>query len=128
MKPKDNLLVVLEETGGDPQKIEILTVNRNTICSVITEYHPPNVKTWERKDNKIRAIFDPVRAAHLTCPDDKVVGKVEFVSFGENEGACGVFIPGKCDSAKAHEVVEQVQLWLTAHTCTALTPDTRAPY
>ncbi|KAL1541165.1 beta-galactosidase 13-like isoform X2 [Salvia divinorum] len=110
LKEKDNMLVVMEETGGDPQKIEVLTVNRNTICSVITEYHPPTVKSWERRDNKIREIFDPVRAAHLACPDDKIIGKVEFVSFGENEGACGVFTPGKCDSTKAHKVVEELCL------------------
>ncbi|XP_047960963.1 beta-galactosidase 13-like [Salvia hispanica] len=110
LKEKDNLLVVLEETGGDPQKIEILAVNRNTICSVITEYHPPTVKSWERKDNKIREIFDPVRAAHLTCPDDKIIGKVEFVSFGESDGACGGFTQGKCDSPRAHNVVEELCL------------------
>lgn len=101
---------MFEETGGNPEKIEVLTVNRDTICSVITEYHPPNVKTWERKDNQFRAIFDPVKTAHLACPDDKIISKVEFVSFGEAEGACGVFRPGKCDSPKAHKVVEEVKL------------------
>lgn len=109
LKAKDNMLVVLEETGGNPETIEILEVNRDTICSVITEYHPPNVKTWERKDDKFRAIFDPVKAAHLSCPDDKIIGKVEFVSFGENEGACGYFLPGKCDSSKTHQVVQDVK-------------------
>lgn len=110
LKAKDNMFVVLEETGGNPETIEILEVNRDTICSVITEYHPPNVKTWERKDDTFRAIFDPVRAAHLSCPDDKIIGKVEFVSFGENEGACGYFQPGKCDSSKAHQVVQDICL------------------
>ncbi|KAI3447940.1 hypothetical protein Pfo_004605 [Paulownia fortunei] len=104
LKPTGNLLVVFEETGGNPEKIEILTVNRDTICSVITEYHPPQVKTWERKDNQFRAIVDPVKASHLTCPDDKVISTVEFVSFGEADGACGSFRPGKCDSSKAHKV------------------------
>ncbi|KAK6143379.1 hypothetical protein DH2020_023727 [Rehmannia glutinosa] len=104
---KDNLLVVFEETGGNPEKIEILTVNRDTICSVITEYHPPHVGTWERKNNQFRAIVDPIKASQLTCPDNKVITKVEFVSFGEPEGACGNFQPGKCDSPKAHKLVEQ---------------------
>ncbi|KAK6143371.1 hypothetical protein DH2020_023719 [Rehmannia glutinosa] len=107
LKEKDNLLVVFEETGGNPEKIEILTVNRDTICSVITEYHPPHVGTWERKNNQFRAIVDPIKASQLTCPDNKVITKVEFVSFGEPEGACGNFQPGKCDSPKAHKLVEQ---------------------
>ncbi|XP_073027816.1 beta-galactosidase 13-like [Primulina eburnea] len=107
LKRKGNLLVIFEETGGNPDNIEILTVNRDTICSVITEYHPPHIKTWERKNNQFRAVVDPVKAAHLTCPDKKVISTVEFVSFGEAEGACGAFVRGKCDSSKAHKVVEE---------------------
>ncbi|PIN19160.1 Beta-galactosidase [Handroanthus impetiginosus] len=113
LKPKDNLLVVFEETGGNPEKIEILTVNRDTICSVITEYHPPHVKSWERKNNQFRSIVDPIKAAHLTCPDKKVIEKVEFVSFGDADGACGSFVRGKCDSSKAHKVVEGLCLGKT---------------
>ncbi|KAL7118537.1 hypothetical protein ACP275_02G008400 [Erythranthe tilingii] len=110
LKEKDNLVVVFEEIGGNPSKIDILIVNRDTICSVITEYHPPQVKTWERKDNKFRSIADPIKAAYLTCPDKKVVTKVEFVTFGTVEGACGAFLPGKCDSTKAHKLVEELCL------------------
>ncbi|KAL6531894.1 hypothetical protein OROMI_028257 [Orobanche minor] len=110
LKPKGNLLVVFEETGGNPDKIEIQTVNRDTICSVITEYHPPHVGSWERKDNQFRAIADPIKAAQLTCPDNKLITKIEFVSFGEIDGACGKFKAGNCDSSKAHNVVEQMCL------------------
>lgn len=108
LKPEGNMLVVLEETGGDPKGIEILTMNRDTICSVITEFHPPHVDSWEREDGKFHESSNPVTAAHLTCPDEKIIGKVEFVSFGENEGACGYFVAGKCDSSKAHQVVEEL--------------------
>ncbi|KAL8540083.1 hypothetical protein ACS0TY_001608 [Phlomoides rotata] len=110
LKAKGNLLVVFEETGGNPDKIEILKVNRDTICSVITEFHPPNVGTWERRDSQFRAMVDPVKAAQLSCPTNKIITKIEFVSFGENEGACGAFLPGKCDSSKAHKVVQELCL------------------
>lgn len=102
-------MVVFEETGGNPEKIEIMTVNRDTICSVITEYHPPLVKSWERKNNQFRTIGNPIKAAYLTCPDKKIIEKIEFVGFGHTEGACGAFQPGKCSSSKAFKVVEQVQ-------------------
>lgn len=109
LKPKNNLLVIFEETGGKPEKIEIQTVNRNIICSVITEYHPPLVKSWERKDNIFRAIVDPVKTgSHLSCPDNKVMNAIEFASFGDADGACGYFYHGKCNSPKALQVVEQV--------------------
>ncbi|CAA0810768.1 Beta-galactosidase 13, partial [Striga hermonthica] len=107
LKPKDNLLVVFEETGGNPEKMEIVTVNRDTICSVITEYHHPHVKTWERKNNEFRNITDPIKAAYLTCPDHKVIDKVEFASFGNSDNACGSFKPGSCDSTAVHDLVEK---------------------
>ncbi|KAL2231696.1 UNVERIFIED_CONTAM: Beta-galactosidase 13 [Sesamum indicum] len=111
LKPKSNLLVVFEETGGNPEKIDILVVNRDTICSVITEYHPPSVNSWERKGNELRALVNPVREAELTCPDNKVIKKVEFVGFGEVDGACGAFKPGKCNSnSKAIKLVESLCL------------------
>lgn len=106
--------MIFEETGGDLAKTQIMTVNRDTICSVITEFHPPHVKSWERKDNKLRAIVDPIRAAELTCPDNEVISKIQFVSFGEPEGACGAFKPGKCDSNKAHKVVQEVNRYYSS--------------
>ncbi|PIN10486.1 Beta-galactosidase [Handroanthus impetiginosus] len=110
LKPTNNLLVIFEETGGNPEKIDIMTVNRDTICSVITEYYPPHVKSWERKNNQFRAIGNPIKAARLTCPDRKIISKVEFMSFGEPDGACGAFRPGKCHSPKAYRVVEELCL------------------
>ncbi|GER42336.1 beta-galactosidase [Striga asiatica] len=116
LKPKGNLLVVFEETGGNPEKIEIVTVNRDTICSVITEYHHPQVKTWERKNNVFRNITDPIKAAYLTCPDNKLITKVEFASFGNSDGACGSFKPSPCDSSAVHGLVEK--LCMGKSTCT----------
>ncbi|KAL8556439.1 hypothetical protein ACS0TY_004040 [Phlomoides rotata] len=116
LKPKGNLIVIFEETGGHPENIEIQTVNRNTICSIITEFHTPQVKTFERKNNQFRSITNPVKAAYLTCPDNKVIQTVEFVTFGEVDGACGNFKPGKCSSPKAHKIVEQ--MCLGKSTCT----------
>ncbi|KAL0454079.1 UNVERIFIED_CONTAM: Beta-galactosidase 13 [Sesamum latifolium] len=49
---------------------------------------PPSVRSWERKGDGLRALVNPVREAELTCPDNKVIKKVEFVGFGEVDGAC----------------------------------------
>lgn len=108
MKPTDNVLVVFEETGGNPADIEIQTVNRDTICSIITEYHPPNVKSWERSGTNFVAIVEDLKTgAHLTCPDDKIIEKVEFASYGNPDGACGNLIVGTCNSAKSMQVAEE---------------------
>ncbi|PSS12101.1 Beta-galactosidase [Actinidia chinensis var. chinensis] len=108
LKPEKNLLVVFEETGGDPEGIEILLVNRDTICSYITEYHPPTVNSWKKSGGKIKTAVDDAKSgAHLTCSDGKVITKVEFASFGDPYGACGKFVEGKCNSQNSKEVVEK---------------------
>ncbi|KAJ8572203.1 hypothetical protein K7X08_008714 [Anisodus acutangulus] len=116
LKPENNLLVVFEETGGHPESIEITTVNRDTICSMITEYHPPNVKYWERSGGKFRAVVEDLKTgAHLTCPDDNVIEKVEFASYGDPDGACGNFYTGNCTSPNSIKIAEKY--CLGKHTC-----------
>ncbi|RVW38626.1 Beta-galactosidase 13 [Vitis vinifera] len=108
LKPSDNLLVIFEETGGNPEEIEIELVNRDTICSIVTEYHPPHVKSWQRHDSKIRAVVDEVKPkGHLKCPNYKVIVKVDFASFGNPLGACGDFEMGNCTAPNSKKVVEQ---------------------
>ena len=50
MKPEKNLMVVFEETGGNPGNITVKRANRDTICSFISEVTPPSVRSWERKE------------------------------------------------------------------------------
>lgn len=108
MKPTGNLLVVFEETGGDPREIKILTVNRDTICSFISDYHPPQVKSWERTGNQMRTTVDNLAsAAHLSCPGDKVIKVVEFASYGDPYGGCGSFIQGNCTAPDTVKLVEK---------------------
>lgn len=102
-------MVLFEETGGNPQGIEVLLVNRDTICSYISEAHPPSVKTW-KKDGDQMAVVEGVKSgAHLTCPDDKVIKSVDFASFGDPTGSCGNFVVGKCTSENSEKVVAKVK-------------------
>lgn len=109
MKPKKNLVVVFEETGGTPGNITVKTANRDTICSFISELTPPSVRNWERKENKLRPVVEDLKAgARLICPDDKVIKVVEFASFGDPIGACGMYSLGNCNSPNSIKVVEEV--------------------
>ncbi|VFQ78401.1 unnamed protein product [Cuscuta campestris] len=112
LKPKNNLMVVLEETGGDPESIEVVTVNRDTICSYVSDYFPPHVKSWERKGDEFRQISDDELrpGARLTCPDDKIIKKIEFASYGDPLGACGNFAVGNCSAPNSVKVVEKACL------------------
>ncbi|KAK9165112.1 hypothetical protein Scep_000303 [Stephania cephalantha] len=108
VKPTENLLVLLEESGGDPNGITIMAVNRDTICSSVSEYHPPHVKSWERQDSHLRIVADDVKTkADLKCPNKKVMTSVDFASWGDPSGSCGNFTVGTCNSPSAKKVVEQ---------------------
>ncbi|KAI4318678.1 hypothetical protein MLD38_032353 [Melastoma candidum] len=100
LKSGQNLLVVLAEDGGYPQKVQVLSVNRDTICSSISEFHPPSVGSWARKDNKLRPIVDSVNPeANLKCANGKKIVAIDFASYGDTTGICGSFEEGKCSSS-----------------------------
>ncbi|KAK3194047.1 hypothetical protein Dsin_025357 [Dipteronia sinensis] len=108
LKPSDNLLVILEEEEGvRPEDIEIVTVNRDTICSYVQENAPPPVTNWEVKANKFRFVGDGKTVSQLKCPKKKKIVAVEFASFGNPIGSCSSFILGNCSSAISKEVVEK---------------------
>ncbi|KAI4325420.1 hypothetical protein MLD38_030823 [Melastoma candidum] len=108
IKPTNNLLVILEEIGGSPDGIKILTVNRDMICSYITESHPANVKSWETKAGKFNPVSEGTKpTTDLQCPGKKNVVRVEFASYGNPSGSCGDYIPGNCSSGSAQKIVEQ---------------------
>ncbi|KAI9182155.1 hypothetical protein LWI28_022624 [Acer negundo] len=108
MKPSDNFLVILEEEEGvRPEDIEIVTVNRDTICSYVQENAPPPVNNWEVKANKFRFVGDGKTVSQLKCPKKKKIVAVEFASFGNPIGSCSSFIPGNCSSSISKKVVEK---------------------
>ncbi|CAN1307642.1 Beta-galactosidase 13 [Linum perenne] len=108
LKRGRNLMVVLEEEEANPNKIEILMVNRDVVCSEIPENHLPTVNSWARQHGKIIAVVDKVRAeAQLRCPFRKKIVSVEFASFGTPQGVCGSYSKGKCSSPLTKLIVEK---------------------
>ncbi|XP_027909930.1 beta-galactosidase 13-like [Vigna unguiculata] len=108
LNPKDNLLVIFEEEQANPNQIEIVTVERDTVCSIITENHPPNVNSWAAKAGKFQAVVEkPWPTATVTCPVYKTIKAVEFASFGDPTGFCGEFVMGKCDAPATKQIIEQ---------------------
>lgn len=106
------MLVVLEEEGGDISEVEIVTVNRNTICSVVDEDYPSHVKSWslkKKEGTKSKLVGENLGAfAHLRCPDKLKIVNIDFASFGDPFGACGNYVLGECNSPITKQVVEQV--------------------
>ena len=108
IKPKDNLLVILEEEKANPKDMEILNVDRDTVCTGISEKHPPHVKAFAVKGQKFHATVEDVQPeATVKCPNRKKIVAVEFASFGNSTGACGNFALGKCNAPETKQIVEQ---------------------
>lgn len=103
--------MIFEEEQANPNQIEIVTVERDTVCSIITENHPPNVNSWAAKAGKFQAVVEkPWPTATVTCPVYKTIKAVEFASFGDPTGFCGEFVMGKCDAPATKQIIEQVNL------------------
>ncbi|KAJ1411692.1 Glycoside hydrolase, family 35 [Sesbania bispinosa] len=108
LNPEDNLLVILEEEKANPGKIEILNVDRDTVCSFVSENYPPNVNSWVAKGGQFLANGNtPKTEASVKCGFGKKIVAVEFASFGNPSGYCGKFVMGNCDAAATKKIVEQ---------------------
>ncbi|KAE8669943.1 Beta-galactosidase 11 [Hibiscus syriacus] len=108
IKPEKNLIVVFEEEGGNPMEIEIVLVDRNTICSLVSEKHTPSPRLFKSVNGNLRAKSNELKPkAKLVCPKEKKIVSVDFASFGDPYGTCGNFFFGNCTSTVSKQVVEK---------------------
>ncbi|XP_047162343.1 beta-galactosidase 13-like [Vigna umbellata] len=108
LNPQDNLLVIFEEEPLAPVQVEILNVNRDTICSFIAENDPPNVNSWVSRRGNFHPIVPYIGPqASLMCAPGKKIMTVEFASFGNPSGYCGEYILGTCNAVATKQIVEQ---------------------
>ncbi|PPD92709.1 hypothetical protein GOBAR_DD10341 [Gossypium barbadense] len=107
LKPK-NLIVLLEEEEGNPKDVHIVTVNRDTICSAVSEIHPPSPRLFETKNGSLQPKVNDLKPkAELICPGKKQIVAVEFASYGDPFGACGAYFIGNCTAPESKQVVEK---------------------
>ncbi|CAN1276249.1 Beta-galactosidase 3 [Linum perenne] len=87
-KPSNNVLVVFEETGGDPTTIKFSKRRTSGVCASVGEDYPSNT-------------------VHLKCPKDANISSVKFASFGTPTGACGSYKVGDCHHPDSISFVEK---------------------
>ncbi|WJX50255.1 Beta-galactosidase 8 [Trifolium repens] len=105
LKPDSNTLVLFEESGGDPTKISFATKQIESVCSHVSESHPPPVDTWNSDTDSGRKV-GPVLS--LECPyPNQVISSIKFASFGTPHGTCGNFNHGTCSSNSALSIVQK---------------------
>ncbi|ESW04192.1 hypothetical protein PHAVU_011G074300 [Phaseolus vulgaris] len=105
LRPINNTLVLFEERGGNPKQITFATKQIGSLCSHISDSHPPPVDLWN-SDAESGSKVGPVML--LECPyPNQVISSIKFASFGTPQGACGNFKHGNCSSKKALSVVQK---------------------
>ncbi|XP_051120653.1 beta-galactosidase 8-like isoform X2 [Andrographis paniculata] len=87
LQPTDNVIVLFEETGGDPMQISFATKVAQSVCSRISETHPSPVEMSSGSGPTLL----------LSCPSpNQVISEIKFASFGTPRGSCGDFHQGRC--------------------------------
>ncbi|EPS63867.1 beta-galactosidase, partial [Genlisea aurea] len=99
LRPTGNTLVLIEETGGDPTKLSLVTretgsssSSSNNICGLASETITPAGGGF----------------LSIACPSpNQVISKIIFASFGTPQGSCGSFSHGQCHSRRTHSIIEK---------------------
>ncbi|CAO2832410.1 unnamed protein product [Amaranthus hypochondriacus] len=107
-KPSGNVLVIFEESGGDPTQIRFSKRKAAGFCSIVSEDHPTiSVESWTTATEETH---DKKATAQLHCPSNTRISAIKFASFGNPSGACGSFSQGDCHDPNSGSVVEKICL------------------
>jgi hypothetical protein len=112
LKPTDNLIVLFEETGGDPTKISLELHYTRTVCSQVSENDYPPLLAWSDQDilNKEVSVSSIPPQGYLHCDDGHVISSITFASYGTPSGSCQKFSQGKCHAANSLSLVTEVSV------------------
>ncbi|CAN4085370.1 unnamed protein product [Withania somnifera] len=104
-KPSGNILIIFEETGGDPSQVRFSMRKVSGACGHLSENHPSfdveNMQGRESVNDKNRATL------RLKCPTNTNISAVNFASFGNPTGTCGSYMQGDCHDPNSASLVEK---------------------
>ncbi|XP_044949208.1 beta-galactosidase 15 [Hordeum vulgare subsp. vulgare] len=107
LQESDNLLVLFEETGGDPSKISLEVHYTKTICSRISESYYPPLSAWSRLTSGHVLVDTIAPELRLRCDDGHLITKITFASYGTPSGGCQNFSIGKCHASSTLALVSE---------------------
>ncbi|KAJ7563919.1 hypothetical protein O6H91_03G130300 [Diphasiastrum complanatum] len=108
LNPTENLLVLFEEIGGDPSGISLGIRSYVSVCSHVTQTHPPPIFTRLDLTTGNRVLSNVTTAQlQLDCEPGYKVSSITFASYGTPKGTCASFQEGKCHAKSSLSVVVQ---------------------
>ncbi|EPS60900.1 beta-galactosidase, partial [Genlisea aurea] len=105
IKPTQNLVVLLEELGGDPASIKLVKRSVRSVCADVTEFHP-NIRNWQLENYGQPEAFHKPKI-HLKCGSGQTISSIKFASFGTPMGTCGKFSQGPCHAPSSYSTLEK---------------------
>ncbi|KAK9082133.1 hypothetical protein Syun_031533 [Stephania yunnanensis] len=110
LKSSDNLLVIFEETGGNPLGISVNLHYTRTICGSVSESDYPPLHRWTRQSSihGRTSISNTTPEMQLRCDDRHVISDIVFASYGTTLGSCQHFSTGQCHADSSLSVVSNV--------------------
>ena len=111
LSPTGNLLVVFEESGGNPAGISLVEREIESVCADIYEWQPTLMNYEMQASGKVNKPLRP--KAHLWCAPGQKISSIKFASFGTPEGVCGSYREGSCHAHKSYDAFERVSHLIT---------------
>lgn len=124
LKPRQNLMVVFEELGGDASKISLVKRSVSRVCADAYEHHPM-AENWRVNDAGDTEILHQAKV-HLQCGPGQSISNIQFASFGTPSGTCGSFLQGTCHAQESHAVIEKVTSAMPLHVIYNIISQSRA--
>lgn len=125
LRASNNLLVILEETGGNPFEISVKLHSARIICAQVSEsYYPPlqNLVNADFIGQEV-SVNSMTPEMHLRCHDGQVISSITFASFGTPGGSCQSFSRGNCHAPSSMSIVSKVNSTTSLSLCLASTYD-----
>ncbi|CAI0556757.1 unnamed protein product [Linum tenue] len=115
IKPSGNLLVVLEEEGGNPLNVSLDTATPTSFSQLCTHV-AAGVGSLDRvPSDKSRRTNTTGRLMKLKCPKKTRISKIAFASYGTPMGSCSgekvssEYLEGACHSKNSMATLEKVR-------------------
>ncbi|XP_020247080.1 beta-galactosidase 15 isoform X3 [Asparagus officinalis] len=109
LQPSNNLLVLFDETGGNPLKISLKVHSTKTVCAKMSEHYYPPLSAWSIPDSAGGKVLlnKTSPEMHLRCDEGKKISAITFASYGTPSGSCRGFSIGKCHAQSSLSVASK---------------------
>ncbi|KAH9305941.1 hypothetical protein KI387_010345, partial [Taxus chinensis] len=105
LHPTNNVLVLLEEIGGDSSGISFRTRHVDTICGHVSQDSPTMNLIYEKSEG-----IKDYPHLDLQCSSGQHISSITFASFGTPQGSCGKFYRGSCHETMSSDIIETLCL------------------